>query len=124
MTTDKLGRLPAGSLRGARSHLAASFNEVDGPLTTPARVWLTRHAWSSYNFGVKQVNVYEAKTHLSRLLQEALAGEEVVIARDGVPLVRLVPVADSEPRPLLGLMKEIWIADDFDAPLDDFADYR
>lgn len=73
---------------------------------------------------MKQVNVYEAKTHLSRLLQEALAGEEVVIARDGVPLVRLVPVADSEPRPLLGLMKEIWIADDFDAPLDDFADYR
>lgn len=73
---------------------------------------------------MKQVNVYEAKTHLSRLLQEALAGEEVVIARDGVPLVRLVPVTDSEPRPLLGLMKEIWIADDFDAPLDDFADYR
>ncbi len=47
-------------------------------------------------------------------------GEDVVIARDGVPLVRLVPVADSKPRPLLGLMKEIWIADDFDAPLDDF----
>jgi antitoxin (DNA-binding transcriptional repressor) of toxin-antitoxin stability system len=51
-------------------------------------------------------------------------GEDVVIARDGVPLVRLVPVADSKPRPLLGLMKEIWIADDFDAPLDDFSDYR
>jgi prevent-host-death family protein len=40
-----------------------------------------------------KVNVHEAKTHLSRLLDRALAGEEVVIARAGRPLVRLVPVA-------------------------------
>lgn len=73
---------------------------------------------------MKQVNVYEAKTHLSRLLQEAIEGEEIIIARDGKPLVRLVPVEQAAPRPLLGLMKGISIADDFDAPLDDFADYR
>jgi prevent-host-death family protein len=39
------------------------------------------------------VNVLEAKTHLSRLLAEAEAGKDVVIARDGVPSVKLVPVA-------------------------------
>lgn len=72
---------------------------------------------------MKQVNVYEAKTHLSRLLQEALSGEEIVIARAGVPLVRLTPVASAS-RSLLGLMPDLWMADDFDAPLDDFAEYQ
>lgn len=72
---------------------------------------------------VKQVNIYEAKTHLSRLLQEALDGEEVIIARDGVPLVRLVPI--SRPRQsILGLIPEAWMSDDFDEPLEEFAEYR
>ncbi|MBI3930372.1 MAG: type II toxin-antitoxin system prevent-host-death family antitoxin [Armatimonadetes bacterium] len=65
----------------------------------------------------------EAKTHLSRLLKEAVGGEEIVIARDGVPLVKLVPVAATRPRTILGLMKDVRMADDFDEPLDDFADY-
>lgn len=73
---------------------------------------------------MKQVNVYEAKTHLSRLLQEAVDGEDIVIARDGVPLVRLVPVGAPPGRSILGILKGIQIADDFDAPLEDFADYR
>ena len=76
---------------------------------------------------MKQVNVYEAKTHLSRLLQEALNGEEIVIARDGVPLVRLVPVAEQlKPRSLLGLMEgmDIWMSEDFDEPLEEFAEYQ
>lgn len=47
---------------------------------------------------MKSVNVSEAKTHLSSLLDDALAGEEVVIARNGRPLVRLVPIAESQPR--------------------------
>lgn len=41
-----------------------------------------------------QVNLHDAKTHLSRYVQQALAGEEVVIAKAGQPLVRLMPVAD------------------------------
>ena len=41
---------------------------------------------------MKRVNVHEAKTHLSRLIEQARAGEDVVIARNNVPLVRLVPV--------------------------------
>ena len=72
---------------------------------------------------MKQVNVYQAKTHLSKLLQDAMDGEEVIIARDGVPLVRLVPVRDGH-RSILGLVPDIWIAEDFDDPLDDFADYQ
>ena len=44
------------------------------------------------------VNIHEAKTHLSKLLDRALGGEEIVIARAGRPLVRLVPVEESQPR--------------------------
>lgn len=48
-----------------------------------------------------QVNLHDAKTHLSRYVDQALAGEEVVIARAGKPLVRLTPVV-SKARPRLG----------------------
>lgn len=48
-----------------------------------------------------QVNLHDAKTHLSRYVDQALAGEEVVIARAGKPLVRLVPLA-AEPGPRRG----------------------
>ncbi|HZS85436.1 MAG TPA: type II toxin-antitoxin system Phd/YefM family antitoxin [Stellaceae bacterium] len=46
------------------------------------------------------VNIHEAKTHLSRLLQRVAAGEEVVIARSGKPVARLVPMPAKEPRRL------------------------
>ena len=67
---------------------------------------------------MKTYNVHAAKTHLSRLIEEAAAGEEVVIARAGKPVARLLPFeARAEPR-RPGLMKgQIWIADDFDDPL-------
>jgi len=68
-----------------------------------------------------EVNIHEAKTHLSRLLQRVAAGEEVTIARAGVPVARLV-AAQPEPRKVrpLGFARgEIWIAEDFDAPLPD-----
>ena len=67
-----------------------------------------------------QVNVLEAKTQLSRLLDRAVAGEEVIIARAGQPVARLVPVvtAVEETRRVLGsLQGKGWIADDFDAPV-------
>ena len=44
------------------------------------------------------VNIYDAKTQLSRLVDRAVAGEDVVIARAGKPMVRLVPVEKREPR--------------------------
>ncbi|HME05919.1 MAG TPA: type II toxin-antitoxin system Phd/YefM family antitoxin [Bryobacteraceae bacterium] len=66
------------------------------------------------------VNVHEAKTHLSRLLERALAGEEVIIMRSGRPLVKLIPVP-SAPRPrAVGSGKgDFVVPDDFDAPLPD-----
>ena len=52
-----------------------------------------------------QVNLHDAKTHLCRYVDQALAGEEVVIARDGKPLVRLIPVMDQQPpRRLVGFL--------------------
>jgi len=67
----------------------------------------------------KQVNLYEAKTHLSQLVKEAAAGREIIIANAGEPVARLVPLA-AEPKPQRepGRLKgQIWIADDFDDPL-------
>jgi len=64
---------------------------------------------------VRTVNVQEAKTHLSRLLEEAAAGEEIVIAKAGKPYVRLVPcLPERSPRALGGWEGKVWIADDFD----------
>ncbi|HEY0985690.1 MAG TPA: type II toxin-antitoxin system prevent-host-death family antitoxin [Kofleriaceae bacterium] len=74
---------------------------------------------------MKVVNIHEAKTHLSRLIQEALDGTDVVIARGNEPLVRLVVVESARRERSTGWAKgQVKIAPDFDAPLDDFADYR
>lgn len=62
-------------------------------------------------------NVSEAKAELSALLVKVEAGEEVVIARHGRPVAKLVPVvSDERPRELGTLKGQIWIAEDFDAP--------
>ncbi|OIO69374.1 MAG: type II toxin-antitoxin system prevent-host-death family antitoxin [Zetaproteobacteria bacterium CG_4_9_14_3_um_filter_49_83] len=73
-----------------------------------------------------QVNIHEAKTHLSRLIQEAVAGEEVIIAKGNKPIVRLVAFEEKKTERKLGSAKGIikFIADDFDAPIDDFTDYQ
>ena len=65
------------------------------------------------------VNIYAAKTQLSRLVDQVNAGEEVVITRHGRPVARLVPVAGKPQRKLGALKGQVWIADDFDAPLPD-----
>jgi len=65
-----------------------------------------------------QVNVHEAKTQLSRLLARVEAGEEIVIARNGKPVARLVPVSTGPARRVPGEdAGKGWIAEDFDAPL-------
>ncbi|MBN1424225.1 type II toxin-antitoxin system Phd/YefM family antitoxin [Candidatus Fermentibacteria bacterium] len=64
------------------------------------------------------VNMHEAKTHLSRLVEEANAGEEVVIAKAGKPMVRLVPTNTMRGRRVLGwLAGKLEVPEDFDAPL-------
>jgi prevent-host-death family protein len=66
----------------------------------------------------KKVNVHEAKTQLSRLLQRVTAGEEIVIANRGVPVARLVPVLEAKAHRELGIESgRLKVADDFDAPL-------
>ena len=65
-----------------------------------------------------QVNIHEAKTHLSKLLVQVGAGEEIIIAKAGKPIARLVPVVDRSPQRLPGSAKgKVTIAPDFDAPL-------
>jgi prevent-host-death family protein len=64
-----------------------------------------------------EVNVHEAKTHLSRLLRKVAAGEEFVIARAGVPVARLVPV-ERRPRRVFGIDRgRFEVPEDFNAPL-------
>jgi antitoxin (DNA-binding transcriptional repressor) of toxin-antitoxin stability system len=72
-----------------------------------------------------QVTIHEAKTHLSKLIQRALAGEEIVIAKGKQPLVKLVVVPQAKKQRRLGMAKDVvlYIADDFDAPLEIFAEY-
>ena len=66
-----------------------------------------------------QVGIHEAKTHLSRLLRRVAAGEEVVIARAGQPIARLVPVRETRPRELGRDRGVFSVPDDFDEPLPD-----
>jgi len=64
------------------------------------------------------VNLYHAKTHLSDLVDRAAKGEEIVIAKAGTPVARLVPLAGTERgRSPGGWEGVVWIADDFDAAL-------
>lgn len=61
------------------------------------------------------VNIYEAKTHLSRLVARAAAGEEIVIAKAGRPVAKLVGYSeDDRPREPGGWEGRVWMADDFD----------
>jgi prevent-host-death family protein len=69
-----------------------------------------------------QVNLYEAKTQLSSLVERASKGEEIVIAKAGKPMARLVvpaPQPTQARKPGGNFMKITYIADDFDAPLPD-----
>ena len=66
------------------------------------------------------VNLYEAKTHLSALVERAAAGEEIVIAKSGKPKAKLVPYRPpTEPRTPAHALGLTFIADDFDAAMPD-----
>jgi prevent-host-death family protein len=67
-----------------------------------------------------QVNIYEAKSKFSKLISQAIAGEEVIIAKSGKPVAKLVPYENQTHDRKSGSAKgKIIIADDFDAPLPD-----
>ena len=64
------------------------------------------------------VNIHEAKTNLSKLLQDVMRGQEVIIARAGVPIAVIKPIKLAKPKRVFGSMKgKISISDDFDDPL-------
>ena len=72
-----------------------------------------------------QVTIHEAKTNLSKLIQEALAGEEVIIAKNHKPLIRLTVLPEVKRERKIGRAKGLVIRmdDDFNAPLNDFKNY-
>lgn len=71
---------------------------------------------------VTQVNVYEAKSRLSQLLVQVEAGEEVVIARNGAPVARLVSVKRDRGTRTPGAWRgRIWVSEDFDEPDDELS---
>ena len=74
---------------------------------------------------MKQVTIHEAKTHLSRLIQAALNGEEIIIAKGSKPLVRLDVLAEARRQRHIGGEPDLVISmgDDFNAPLSDFSEY-
>lgn len=69
---------------------------------------------------MEQVNIHQAKTNLSKLLEKVQDGQEVIISKAGKPIAKLVPFNPAASSRKLGLMKgKIRIAADFDAPLPD-----
>jgi prevent-host-death family protein len=69
------------------------------------------------------VNIHEAKTHLSELLQRVMSGEEIIIAKAGKPVARLLPFQPApQPRTPGNDGGKVVIAPDFDAPLEEFED--
>lgn len=64
------------------------------------------------------INIHEAKTHLSRIVDEVAAGSEVIIAKAGKPMAKLSPLNPAIKKKRLGVLKgKIKVPDDFDAPL-------
>lgn len=73
---------------------------------------------------MQQIKLDEARERLPDLIDAVMGGEEVFIVEDGGRMVQLVPVAPSERRPQFGSAKGlIWMAEDFDDPLEDFNEY-
>ena len=85
---------------------------------------LDHQTWSDYAHSVSRVTIHEAKAHLSRLIEEALSGEEVIVMRRNKPLVRIVPLEPDEGTRRLGTARGlVEIADDFDEIPEGFEDY-
>ena len=81
----------------------------------PTVVSLTRLSLVRYRESMK-VNIHDAKTHLSRLVDRAAAGEEITIARAGKPVAKLVPYQVPVERRVPGTWRgQVWMAPDFDA---------
>ncbi len=74
---------------------------------------------------MEQVDITEAQAQITQLLQSALSGEEIIITRDNQPLLKLVQFSPTPKRRKRGSAKgQIWMAPDFDEPLEDFREFK
>ena len=71
-----------------------------------------------------QFNIAEAKAHFSELVEKAILGEEIIVAKDNRPLVRIVPLRPARRVPGTAKGQILFMSPDFDAPLEDFAEYQ
>jgi prevent-host-death family protein len=117
------GRAPGAAAPEGKQQIVlpcAAMGAIGSPRPTQ-REPIDLVQWLVYSVAVapKIVNVHEAKTHLSRLLARVARGEEIVIAKAGKPIARLVPAErPTRMSDLLGVDEgAIWMAGDFDAPL-------
>lgn len=74
---------------------------------------------------MRQVAIEEAGVQLAELVRQAQNGEEVILTQNNAPVARLTLVEHDKPRPQFGSAKDVivYMADDFNAPLEDFAEY-
>ncbi len=122
LTRVKRGRRLGPRLRQEEDGGRPRREEVHGPRQAVSDLAKLAKAW--YSAPMAQVGMHEAKTKLSQLVERAEAGEEIVIARNGKPVARLVPVAaqGSFARLRGALRGQIHMADDFDELPDDIAE--
>ncbi|MEW5815386.1 MAG: type II toxin-antitoxin system prevent-host-death family antitoxin [Spirochaetota bacterium] len=73
---------------------------------------------------VRDVSIYEAKTHFSRLLREVEAGEEIIIRRGKKAIAKIISVSEGNHASIPDTAKgDVWMAADFNEPLEEFSDY-
>ncbi len=73
---------------------------------------------------MEQVNIHEAKTHFSKLLDRVIAGETIIIAKAGKPMAELRPLSGPPARRVPGIDRgKVLVGDDFDDPLPEFEEY-
>lgn len=97
--------------------LAKQTDCVSGTDLQRLSIWTRLTKLSPYQKNMQTFNIHEAKTHLSRLVEQAAKGESFVIAKAGKPLVKVMPLDAPEPGQLqrLGFMQgQIAVPDDFD----------
>ncbi len=73
---------------------------------------------------MQEIGAFEAKTHLSAILEKVAHGETFIITKHGQPIAEIKPVSPPKKKRIMGLWRDrMWVAPDFDAPLEDFKEY-
>jgi prevent-host-death family protein len=70
---------------------------------------------------IETYKLADAKAHFSEIVQKVMLGESIIVTKENRPVVRIVAIKPAKRAP--GTGKGVWMAPDFDAPLDDFAEY-